>query len=95
MIELGGNIKLEGFHNIEPALLIVVKKITGNYVKKICDKLGNDINELKLELTEESGQKKITGEIKANNKTETTESKNINLFFALDKVLNTLLNNIQ
>jgi len=91
MIELGGNIKLEGFHNIEPALLIVVKKITGNYVKKISDKLGKDIDELKLELVEETGQKKIKGEVKANNKTETTESQNINLFFALDKVLNTLL----
>lgn len=91
MIELGGNIKLVGFNDIEPALLIVVKKITGNYVKKISDKISKDIEELILNLEEESGQKKVSGELKFNNKTENSESKDINLFFALDKVLGSLL----
>ena len=91
MIELGGNIKLVGFSNIEPALLIVVKKITGNYVKKMSDKLGKDIEELKLELKDETGQKKVIGELRFNSKIENAESINLNLFFALDKVLGTFL----
>jgi len=36
-IELGGNISLIGFRDVEPGKLIVVKKIVGNFVKKIQD----------------------------------------------------------
>jgi len=37
MIELGGNINLEGFDDIEPMQMIVAKKIIGNYAKKVSD----------------------------------------------------------
>ena len=37
MMQLGGNIQLIGFREIDPARLIVVKKMVGNYVKKISD----------------------------------------------------------
>ena len=32
-MELGGNITLSGFKDVDPATMIVVKKIVGNYVK--------------------------------------------------------------
>jgi len=37
MIELGGNIKLKGFSEIDNASLIVIKKIVGNYAKKLAE----------------------------------------------------------
>ena len=36
-MELGGNITLEGFDSLEPAILIVVKKVVGNYAKKMSE----------------------------------------------------------
>ena len=33
MLELGGNITLSGFKEIDPATMIIVKKIVGNYAK--------------------------------------------------------------
>ena len=36
-LELGGNINLVGFKDIEPGMMIVVKKIVGNFVKRIQD----------------------------------------------------------
>ena len=38
MIELGGNINLDNFEEIEKGQLIVVKKVVGNYTKKISEK---------------------------------------------------------
>jgi len=37
MIELGGNIKLEGFDQIPKEQLIVLKKIIGHFTKEISD----------------------------------------------------------
>ena len=49
MIELGGNIKLVGFKELEPAQLIVIKKIVGNFAKKLNDHKGT-FEELTLDL---------------------------------------------
>ena len=38
MIELGGNIKLENFENIDRGVLVIVKKIVGGYTKQISEK---------------------------------------------------------
>ena len=40
-MQLGGNIQLIGFRELDPAKLIVVKKMVGNYVKKIEEKTHN------------------------------------------------------
>lgn len=32
-LELGGNIQLTGFRDLDPATLVIVKKIVGNFVK--------------------------------------------------------------
>ena len=46
-LKLGGNIVLVGF-SLEPAEMIVVKKIIGNYAKKIGEKI--DYKEIKISL---------------------------------------------
>lgn len=85
MIELGGNIKLAGFENLEPAKLIVVKKIVGNYVKNISEKVGS-IKELLLEFNSPEIKAKLSY---SESNAQASESDS-NLFFALDKVLSKL-----
>ena len=91
MIELGGNIKLIGFNDLDPASLIVVKKITGNYARKISEKVNSGLDELSLELKDESG-KNINSSVKFKEKTFSAEVNDTNLFYALDRVLAKLLN---
>ena len=93
MIELGGNIKLIGFNELDHASLIVVKKITGNYARKMTEKINSGLDELSLELKTESG-KNINSSLKVKDKTLRAEVNDVNLFYALDKVLAKLLNDI-
>ena len=88
MIELGGNIKLNNFEAIEPALLIVIKKIVGNYTKKISESLEN-FKELEVTLEDKSANRFIVV-VKAD-KEYISEASDKNLFFALDKALGTIL----
>ena len=101
MIELGGNITLVGFKELEPAKLIVVKKMIGTYAKKIADQAG--LKELKVELktthnkSKEADKQKY--EIKANVHTEkkayNAEITQFNLFYALDEVLGKIIAQIE
>ncbi len=91
MIELGGNIKLIGFDDLDPGSLIVVKKITGNYARKISEKVNSELDEVNLELKEQDG-KNINSFVKFQDKTFNAEVNDKNLFYALDKVLAKLLN---
>lgn len=86
MIELGGNITLEGFDNVEPSKLVVVKKMIGNYVKKIQEKI--KFNNITIELENEF---KISTKLSYNSKETTSEYQDNNLFFAIDKALNQIL----
>ncbi len=48
MIELGGNIKLEGFDDLEPMKLIVAKKIIGNFAKQVSEAKGDSLQMFKI-----------------------------------------------
>lgn len=89
MIELGGNIILSGFKELDPAQLIVVKKIVGNYVKKI-----DDLHEFeKLSLNLKTIHKKkvqLQGKLDLKGDSRQAEVDEHNLFFALNTVLNKL-----
>lgn len=82
VIELGGNIKLIGFKDIEPAKLVVIKKIVGNYAKQISEKVG-DIKELSVELQ----GTEVKAKLEYKDKTINAENTDQNMFFALDKAL--------
>ena len=95
MIELGGNIKLIGFNELDAASLIVVKKITGNYARKISEKVNSTVDELSLELKNtDDAQKGINSNLKIKDKTINAEVQDINLFYALDKALSKLLKEV-
>lgn len=88
MIELGGNIKLEGFDNIEPAKLIVIKKIVGFNTKKISE-ANKDFKEILVTL---KSQEPYEIEVKITADKETLETeKDENLFYCLDKVFAKIL----
>lgn len=95
MIELGNNITLIGFKTLEPAKLVVVKKVVGNYAKKINEVIG-PFNKLILHLKEihktaEANQKyEIQGKLELTSKQYNSEVTDYNLFFAIDKALSTI-----
>ena len=60
---LGGNIALVGFDKLEPAELIIVKKIVGTYVKKLQE--NTDYKELRLVLQQHQHGKTFKHEINA------------------------------
>jgi len=87
MIELGGGIKLEGFESIEPSLLIVVKKVVGNYAKKMSEQVSN----FKDIIVRVSDNYKIEATLIADSEYSSSANSS-NLFFALDKALGEVLN---
>ena len=89
-MKLGGNIELEGFDNIEPAHLIVIKKIVGSSAKKISEEI-SAFDNLCITLKENEKDKiTLTGKIKIKDKEHEAEASDKNLFFALNKVLSEL-----
>ena len=87
MIELGGNIKLENFENLDPIKLVVVKKVVGNYAKKISEK--HPFQELKLVLTADN-EFKVDSILTKENKETRASSSDKNLFYALNQALDNL-----
>ncbi len=90
MIELGGHIKLEGFHELEPAKLIVIKKIVGNYAKKMSEDL-SEFSELLLEMKQQEEQFELTTTITAAGRNSTATTSSENLFIAMDNALRSAL----
>jgi len=81
-MKLGDKIEIFGFDDIEPAQLIVVKKIIGNNVKEgIEGKEG--FESIKITLSKEEGYN-IEGVLKINKEEKKTSASNSNLFFAIN-----------
>jgi len=92
-IELGGNIRLSGFREIDGASMIIVKKIVGSFVKKVNDR-DPKFQNLTLTLKKIHGnpESETTGkfEMHANllcSKQHNAEVTHQNLMFAVDSVL--------
>ena len=87
---LGGNIELVGFNSLEPAKIIVVKKIVGNYVKKICDNTPG-FEKICLELKENGKKVELITELSVSGKNKNASVEGDNLFFVLDKVFSSVM----
>lgn len=85
MIELGGNISLEGFEEVEQGKLIVIKKILGNYVKNITNKIDNFESILISFKFNENNI--IDTKLKFGEKEIKSNSNDKNIFFALNNAL--------
>jgi len=94
MIELGGNITLVGFKEMGFGELIVVKKIVGNYARKLST--DKKINNLTITLKpihrtdEESSKLELKAKLDIDGKIINSEIIEYNLFIGLDKILKKL-----
>tara|TARA_Y100000310_G_C20662396_1_gene805481 strand:- start:504 stop:776 length:273 start_codon:yes stop_codon:yes gene_type:complete len=82
MIELGGNIKLEGFEELPREKLIVFKKIIGSFTREISEQ----DTQFKQILVTLEGEYKIKIEISGKKET-ISEIQDKNLFFALSMAI--------
>lgn len=93
-LELGGNIVLVGFKETDPAEMIVIKKVVGNYSRKISEK-NKDFKKLIVTLKGLHGNRRfeVTAKLDAD-KLYSSEVTEYNLFFAVDSSLKKILNSL-
>lgn len=90
MIELGGNIELVGFREIDPQSLVVVKKIVGNYAKRFNDLAPVEKLTMSLKTVHEresSELYELQTKLICKGKTANSSVTDRNLFFAIDASL--------
>jgi ribosome-associated translation inhibitor RaiA len=88
-MELGGNIVLEGFDDIDKANLVVVKKMVGNYGKTISEKKQFK----KLILTYK--KPKIEAILELEDKQIKESADHENLFFSINQALSNIIKKIK
>ena len=83
-MKLGETIVIIGFDNLEPALLIVVEKMVGNYVKDIIESKKGFEN-IKINMKSGSGgEYELEGEVGIGGTEYKKSVKEENLFFAIN-----------
>ncbi|MBN1175866.1 hypothetical protein JXA48_04445 [Candidatus Woesearchaeota archaeon] len=99
MIELGGNITLVGFKELGYAEFVVVKKVVGNYARKISDR--HPFDGLKLSVkpihkTEDEATKfELKVELSADGKHYHADIVEHNIFIGLDKILKKIVTQLK
>lgn len=97
MIELGGNIELVGFSELDGGSMVIIKKMVGNHVRKMSDMMEN-FEKLTLTLKTvhgDNGKFEIQAKMIDSGRPVNTEVTDFNLFFTLNKALTKLQNNIR
>ncbi|MFO8015480.1 MAG: hypothetical protein R6U32_00085 [Candidatus Woesearchaeota archaeon] len=89
MIQLGGNIELEGFDSAEPGKLVVIKKLVGSYARQMSDS-GREVGKLSVSSEERDGGFHLRGTMVIDGKEITGEKSGSNLFYTLDSMLREL-----
>ena len=97
-IKLGGNIQLTGFREIDGSSMIVLKKIIGNYAKRISE-LAKKLEVLHITLKSVHGREKsekyeVHVKIIDDGRVYASEVTDRNLFVAVDIVLKKMVNEI-
>lgn len=97
-MQLGGNIILTGFREIDGASMVVLKKIVGNYAKRMSELTGK-FEQLTLTMKpvhekEKSEKYEIHAKLNDNGKLYTSEVTERNLFIAVDNALKKVVNEI-
>ena len=91
IVELGGNIELSGFRDVDGGTMIILKKIVGNYVKQFSERVDGferlQLNMKDVHKTEGSVKYSISANLIVNGKTHNAELTDRNIFTTIDKVL--------
>lgn len=96
--QLGGNIELSGFRDIDGASMIVLKKIIGNYARRLSE-ISNKFEKLSVTMKpvhekEKSEKYEIHAKLINNGKLFVSEITERNLFVAVDSALKKIVNEI-
>ena len=90
-MELGGNIELVGFNELDTSELIVLKKMIGNHARKYADYLKDGYGRLTVTMKPIHGKNSSKFEVQvkllANNKPIVSEVTEINLFVCVADAL--------
>ena len=89
LMELGGNIELVGFKDIDRGSMVIIKKLVGNHVRKMTD-LAENFERLTLTVKPVhggNGKFEVHARMVDNGKQFTSEVTDFNIFFTLDKAL--------
>ena len=99
ILQLGGNIELSGFSVLDSGEMIIVKKIVGNYVRKI-EGMCRNFTGLKLRMKplHQTGDKlkrfELSAQVHAGSQVYPANITEYNLFVGLDSVMKKLVNEI-
>ena len=85
-MELGGNITLSGFSDRDFAEMIVIKKVVGQYARKLHDAY-ESFNHLKITMKQTKNQFELHAQADFDGTEINSEVSDRNLFVALDLVL--------
>ncbi|MBR9691262.1 hypothetical protein GOV06_00590 [Candidatus Woesearchaeota archaeon] len=94
VLNLGGNIELSGFSSLDGGTMIVLKKIVGNYARKMSDQAGN-FEKLSINMkTVHDNQFEMHAKMLDNGKAVNSSVTDRNLFVAVDSALKKIINEI-
>jgi len=98
ILQLGGNIELSGFGELEPGVMIVLKKIVGNYARKMSDHC-QGFEKLSLTMktvhAKEKGEKyELHAKMIDNGKPYNASCVERNLFVGVDSTLKAIMNSM-
>ncbi len=99
VLQLGGNIELSGFSSLEPGVMIILKKIVGNYARRMSDKCKN-FEKLSLTMKivhakEKSEKYELHAKALDSGKQHNSSSIDRNLFVAIDGALKAIMNSLK
>lgn len=97
-MQLGGNIELSGFRDLDGSSMVILKKMVGNYAKRMSE-LTEKFENLKLTMkpvheTEKSELYEIHAQLMDNGKPVVSEVTERNLFVAIDSALKKIVSEI-
>ena len=97
-MQLGGNIQLSGFRDIDGASMVVLKKIIGNYARRLSELSGKfeslHITMKPVHETEKSEKYEVHAKLMDNGKPLVSEVVERNLFIAVDNALKKIVNEL-
>ena len=97
-VQLGGNIQLSGFRDIDGASMVVLKKIIGNYARRMSELSGKfeslHVTMKPVHETQKSEKYEIHAKLMDNGKPIVSEVVERNLFIAVDNALKKVVNEL-
>ena len=99
ILQFGGNIELSGFSNLEPGVMTILKKIVGNYARRMSDKCKN-FEKLNLTMKivhakEKSEKYELHAKVLDNGKPHNSSSVDRNFFVAVYGSLKAIMNSFE